>query len=242
MPTVPNVSTRPASSKHARVSAGKFVSGMRRALGNRYLNILERLTYDVCVQSRGIVLEREVVGLTNGNGLTFSDVRHQLRFVLPQKDLTRSRWRGPQTQIFWSLLYSTMRHVFGNLCQSCWYKLIEIYQRRDCLPPNSKGWGGVRADALNGADGIRSMARQQGWIGVGLRRALRLARPSAKHVYSYLTMPPLYIDFSSCMSLRIAYLRLTPIKIRYPKIALYRRPNSHVSTTFKVDVPYRGNA
>ncbi|MFS2117024.1 FAD-dependent monooxygenase [Herbaspirillum frisingense] len=114
-------SPSPSRPRHAVIIGGSlgglFAGTMLRQIGWD-VDIYERSASDLDSRGGGIVLQPEVLEVFRRIGV---DIRRQAlgvpsinRVVLDKDGSVRVRRPAPQTQTSWSLIYSTLKSVFGS--------------------------------------------------------------------------------------------------------------------------------
>ncbi|HZG20717.1 MAG TPA: FAD binding domain-containing protein [Herbaspirillum sp.] len=165
-------SPSPSRPRHAIIIGGSlgglFAGTMLRQIGWD-VDIYERSASDLDSRGGGIVLQPEVLEVFRRIGV---DIRRQAlgvpsinRVVLDKDGSVRVRRPAPQTQTSWSLIYSTLKSVFGSEHYHQGRVLSHVEQEPDSARVTACFEDGSRAsgDLLIGADGGDSRVRRQFW-------------------------------------------------------------------------------
>jgi len=155
---------------------GLFAGNMLRKAGWT-VDIFERSRHDLDSRGGGVVLQPEVVEVFRELGVNLSKkdlgVMSKNRIVYTKDGSVADRRLAPQIQTSWSLIYTTMKRVFGEGHYHGGRILKDIEQDRDAKTVTAVFEDGSRetGDLLVGADGNGSTVRQLNW-------------PEAKPVYA----------------------------------------------------------
>lgn len=147
---------------------GLFAGNMFKKVGWD-IDIFERSAQDLDSRGGGIVLQPEVVELFHQTGVNVSHmdlgVRSQYRTVFLPNGTVKDKQMAPQIQTSWSLIYTTMKSVFGDEHYHQGRKLIKVCQDEDQKTVTAIFEDGseVTGDLLIGADGNGSTVRQLLW-------------------------------------------------------------------------------
>lgn len=147
---------------------GLFAGTMLRRVGWD-VDIYERSAHDLDSRGGGIVLQPDVVELIRRVGADTGrmdlGVRSQYRTVFRTDGSIQSKQLAPQTQTSWSLIYSTLKSVFGDERYHQSKTLVAVDQDHDSDRVTARFEDGSEAtgDLLIGADGNGSTVRQRLW-------------------------------------------------------------------------------
>lgn len=147
---------------------GLFAGNMLKRNGWA-VDIYERSSDDLDSRGGGIVLQPDVVEIFDQVGVDIATmdlgVASRYRTVFRPDGAIQSKQLAPQTQTSWSLIYTTMKEVFGDDHYHRGKALVGIEQDRGTntvvaeLDDGTK----VSGDLLVGADGNTSTVRQLLW-------------------------------------------------------------------------------
>lgn len=145
------------------------------------VRIFERSAHDLDSRGGGIVLRQEVVEVLRRAGADLDaidlGVKSIHRTVLGPDGTILRREHAPQTQTSWSLIYSTMKELFGEEGYHRGMPLTAIRQDPEAKTVTATFQDGSEAtgDLLIGADGHGSTVRELLWPGSEPRYAGYLA-------------------------------------------------------------------
>ncbi len=147
---------------------GLFAGTMLRKAG-WIVDIFERSTHDLDSRGGGVVLQPDVVQVFREVGIKISKmnlgVPSKDRVVYSKDGTVVDRRAAPQIQTSWSLIYTTLKEVFGDEHYHRGRVLKDIEQDRDAKTVTAIFDDGSRetGDLLVGADGNGSTVRQLIW-------------------------------------------------------------------------------
>jgi 2-polyprenyl-6-methoxyphenol hydroxylase-like FAD-dependent oxidoreductase len=147
---------------------GLFAGNLLRQI-NWDVDIFERSAHDLDSRGGGIVLQPEVIEIFQRVGVDIRTinlgVRSKYRTVFWPNGSIQSKHFAPQTQTSWSLVYTTLKAVFGDGNYHRAKALVRIDQDPEAGTVTAQFEDGTRetGDLMIGADGGDSVVRQQCW-------------------------------------------------------------------------------
>ena len=167
--------TRPQSRKPFRAVVvggslgGLFAGTMLKSIGWE-VNIYERSENDLDSRGGGIVLQPDVVNAFGRVGVKTDDldlgVPSRNRIVLSPNGSVDSNQYAPQVQTSWSLIYRTLREVFGDDSYFQGKTLVDINtEQPNAVTAQFADGTTATGDLLVGADGGSSTVRSKLWLG-----------------------------------------------------------------------------
>ena len=147
---------------------GLFAANMLKRAGWD-VDVYERSAHDLDSRGGGIVLQPDVVELLRQTGVDTAHidlgVKSRNRTVFRPDGTIQSKQLAPQTQTSWSLIYTTMKQIFGEERYHRGKRLVDIRQDEADKTVTAIFADGTEetGDLLVGADGNGSTVRQMLW-------------------------------------------------------------------------------
>ena len=166
--TTPNSHTTPKAVVIGGSLGGLFAGSLLKTIGWD-VDVYERSENDLDSRGGGIVLQPDVVQLFHRIGVDLDKldlgVGSRNRIVLNRDGTVRSNQYAPQVQTSWSLIYSTLRGVFGNEHYHRGKRFVSVDQSSDGKTVTAHFDDGSvdTGDLLIGADGGGSTVRSLLW-------------------------------------------------------------------------------